>query len=687
VTRHTRCALVAGGVAIAVAVVARSAAADDCTLTGGGELGAPLVEHSCFHTTNGPFATVTATPGTAPVADTPDVDPVHTHYRIELTPDEPNVVTYMPARSGTWAAFGDLVTPQRFLDDAGTELAPVFAQAVDACPGIPTVQVFVLEAFRRYTVVLGPSAATETILVLEKVSDFDTVYGRDADGDGVGAGADAVTTPCAPPDGYVEQTGDCDDADPSVRPGAAEICDGGDQDCDGGVDEGACSLTGGGGCAAGGVTGGTGLVVLAAVLALGVGGRRRARCAGAVIALAAAAVPSPARAEVCADLGAALVDHTCLHGRFGPFKAVSGAPGTTDDLDDVHTFHTVALAPDGDGWRGEVPYTPVRGGDWTVFASYAVPIAVVSAAGAVAWSAHDDAIACPYFATARTAPLTAGTTYRIVIGPTSASAVGIAFEHVDDFVAYAGRDADADGYGDPADGVVTACATPAGHVANDEDCDDTDAAISPAAAERCDAVDQNCNGSGDDVGASCTTGVGACAAAGTSACPAAGEPAVCDAEPAAPGPERCDGIDADCDAAADVAEPDLCPDPDAPRCVPDGTGLAACGCERDADCGGPDSGRLCRLDGALQTCIDGCVDGFGRNTCPAGEECSSTDPAAPGTCVAAADPPGGCGCAGGRAPASWPIALLVSLALALRGMARARIVHTSCTSACTTSSS
>jgi hypothetical protein len=55
-------------------------------------------------------------------------------------------------------------------------------------------------------------------------------------------------------DGYTENQGDCDDADPTVNPGAAEICDGKDNNCDGTIDEeltqattcgvGACASTG-----------------------------------------------------------------------------------------------------------------------------------------------------------------------------------------------------------------------------------------------------------------------------------------------------------------------------------------------------------------------------------------------------------------------------------------------------------
>lgn len=41
---------------------------------------------------------------------------------------------------------------------------------------------------------------------------------------------------CSQPSGYVAQQGDCNDADNTSRPGLAELCDGRDNDCDGGVD-------------------------------------------------------------------------------------------------------------------------------------------------------------------------------------------------------------------------------------------------------------------------------------------------------------------------------------------------------------------------------------------------------------------------------------------------------------------
>ena len=61
------------------------------------------------------------------------------------------------------------------------------------------------------------------------------------------------------------------------------------------------------------------------------------------------------------------------------------------------------------------------------------------------------------------------------------------------------RDADGDGYGDPDDSVTsTDPEAPDGYVDNSSDCDDSNAAINPAAEEVCDEVDNNCNGETDE---------------------------------------------------------------------------------------------------------------------------------------------------------------------------------------------
>ncbi len=57
------------------------------------------------------------------------------------------------------------------------------------------------------------------------------VWFPDADRDGFGAG-DSPTQACSRPDGFVPSDTDCDDDNPDVFPGALEVCDGVDTDCD-----------------------------------------------------------------------------------------------------------------------------------------------------------------------------------------------------------------------------------------------------------------------------------------------------------------------------------------------------------------------------------------------------------------------------------------------------------------------
>ena len=71
-------------------------------------------------------------------------------------------------------------------------------------------------------------------LVDDNAEDALTWY---VDGDGDGHGSDAVTVEgCEAPEGYVASTDDCDDAVATTHPGADELCNDVDDDCDGSTD-------------------------------------------------------------------------------------------------------------------------------------------------------------------------------------------------------------------------------------------------------------------------------------------------------------------------------------------------------------------------------------------------------------------------------------------------------------------
>jgi hypothetical protein len=81
------------------------------------------------------------------------------------------------------------------------------------------------------------------------------------------------------------------------------------------------------------------------------------------------------------------------------------------------------------------------------------------------------------------------------------------------------------------------------------------AAAGTPSTERCNGVDDDCDGSTDEtftgLGALCTSGVGACARFGTSVCAPDGLTATCSATAGAPGTESCNYVDDDCNGTVD----------------------------------------------------------------------------------------------------------------------------------------
>ncbi|MCB9762214.1 MAG: hypothetical protein H6739_20610 [Alphaproteobacteria bacterium] len=125
-------------------------------------------------------------------------------------------------------------------------------------------------------------------------------------------------------------------------------------------------------------------------------------------------------------------------------------------------------------------------------------------------------------------------------------------------------DTDGDGYGDPVTGQA-ACESPSGTVADSSDCDDTHDDVYPGAAETCDELDGDCDGTvdegvqltyyqdadGDGYGDPASTTLACDVPSGYAE--ADGD---CDDGAAAVNPdatEVCDGVDNDCDGTTDPA--------------------------------------------------------------------------------------------------------------------------------------
>ena len=150
--------------------------------------------------------------------------------------------------------------------------------------------------------------------------------------------------------------------------------------------------------------------------------------------------------------------------------------------------------------------------------------------------------------------------------------------------------------------------------------------------EVCDGVDNDCNGAIDDEttdgGAECSAGVGTCAQDGVEVC--VDGALVCDAVPAEPVPEVCDGVDNDCDGTSDEGnfDSDECDTGELGACAPGRVicrgGRVTCArlvepaddvCDAvDNDC----DGEVDEEPVVDEVCCRGDEDGPPCNICPAG---------------------------------------------------------------------
>ena len=338
--------------------------------------------------------------------------------------------------------------------------------------------------------------------------DLSRVYNYDADGDGFGDPLVSAEM-CEASDGYVLDSRDCDDTDPDINPGSPEVCDGIDNNCREGVDE------------------GFGGLVYIDFDGDGYGDPDAPvdSCGDVEGGVADSSDCDDTDPEVHPDADEICdgIDNDCS--------------GSVDDIADSATFY---LDLDGDGFGRDAPSLTLSSCD--------IPDGYVAYDG----DCDDDD------------PLIHPEALELCDGIDNNC--NLLIDEAGSEPVY--TDADGDGFGDPSTGLlISACdGGGEGMIADGTDCDDTDPTVFPGAVEVCDGIDNDCDtevdeglgeisyldldgdGYGDPLApvTGCDGGGGGVA-----------DMTDCDDTDASvyPGaPELCDGLDNDCDVDVDEEE-------------------------------------------------------------------------------------------------------------------------------------
>lgn len=340
-----------------------------------------------------------------------------------------------------------------------------------------------------------------------------SIWYGDADGDGFGD-VDSSSVSCSAPSGTVADATDCDDTDASVNPGAEEVCNDIDDDCDGSTDPSTSSD--------------------ASIWYLDSDGDSFGDASASFVS--------------CESPAGYVSDATdCDDGDSASY------PGATEYCDDQDNDCDGSIDPDSSA-NATTWYDDTDGDGYGDPSSSSVSCAAPT--GSVSDDSDcDDSDSSVY----------PGATEYCDTQDNDCD--GLTDEDVGETF-YA--DADSDDYGD-ASSPADACSVTSGYSANAQDCDDTDGSVNPDATEVCNSIDDDCDGSTDsDDSADASTwyqdgdsdGYGDAASSSTSCSAPSGTVADdtdCNDANASVNPgatEMCNDIDDDCDGNVDVGASD-----------------------------------------------------------------------------------------------------------------------------------